>query len=203
MIADAGGVNSLNFSADTAGITLNLASSQAQKIAPWGKTLTLQGAFQDLTGTPFADVLTGGGYTCIIRGDGGNDVLRAGSGNAALVNGAGNSTLYGGSGANLLIAGSGTSTLYGGSGPSMLVGGSTNYDANDQALLSLLNNLAASRMLASLCRIPGGPQRPHGRRPPGHGHDRRKLRHEEHAGEGIWTDLVRRRPEGPHEVTPG
>jgi cyclophilin family peptidyl-prolyl cis-trans isomerase len=157
VIADTGGTNSLNFSGDSAGITLNLGSSQAQAIAPWNnKTLTLQGTFQDLTGTPYADVLTGGSYTCIIRGDGGNDVLRGGSGNAALVNGAGNSTLYGGSGASLLIAGSGASTLYGGSGPSYLVGGSTSYDANDQALLSILNSLASSRMLTR-SRLPMTP----------------------------------------------
>jgi Ca2+-binding RTX toxin-like protein len=108
-----------------------------------------------LTGTPYADVLTGGSGTCIIRGDGGNDVIRAGTGNTVLVGGAGNNTLYGGSGTCLLIAGgSGVSTLYGGSGNSMLIGGSTSYDANDQALLSILSNLAASKMVTSRTRLP-------------------------------------------------
>ena len=86
-------------------------------------------------------MLTGGAGTGVINGGGGNDVLRRSSGNTVLVNGSGNSTLYGGSGNCLLIAGSGTSTLYGGSGVSMLVGGATIYDANDQALLSILASI--------------------------------------------------------------
>jgi cyclophilin family peptidyl-prolyl cis-trans isomerase len=141
-ITDPGGNNTLDFSGDSKGITLNLAlnSGQAQSIAPWGKTLSLQGTFQDLIGTPYADTLTGNGAADILTSNGGNDVLRAGSGNTVLVGGSGNSTLYAGSGTCLLIAGSGTSTLYGGSGVSLLVGGSTSYDANDQALLSILGS---------------------------------------------------------------
>ena len=150
-LVDSGG-GTLDFSKDTKGITLNLglSSRQTQTIAPWGKTLALQGVFDNLIGTPYNDVLAGGAGTGVIRGDGGNNVLRAGSGNAVLVNGSGNSTAYGGSGTCLLIAGSGTSTLYGGSGIDMLVGGSTSYDANDSdALLSILaaipNDIATSR----------------------------------------------------------
>ncbi len=158
-IIDAAGVNALNFSGDTAGkgITLNLGlnAGQAQTIAPWGKTLALTGTFQDLTATPYADVLTGGSAACIIRGDGGNDVIRAGSGNTVLVGGVGNNTLYGGSGTCVLIAGGGgTSTLDGGSGNTMLIGGSTSYDANDAALLSILNNLTAAEVHTGRTRIP-------------------------------------------------
>ncbi len=155
-ITDAGGSNTLDFSGDSAGVTLNLglAKGQAQTIAPWGKTLALQGVFQNLVGTAYADVLTGGTGAGIIRGGAGNDILRAGSGNTVLVGGGGNDTLYGGSGACVLIAGSGVCTLYGGSGRSLLIGGSTSYDANDQALLGLLNELAVSRMVTSRTRIP-------------------------------------------------
>ena len=60
-----------------------------------------------------------------------------------------------------MIAGSGTSTLYGGSGISMLVGGSTSYDANDQALLSLLaaipENIATSRARIPTTPVSAGP----------------------------------------------
>ena len=118
VVSDSGGFNTLDFSGDSAGVTVNLALSggQAQKIAPWGKTLSIQGTIEELVGSNYNDVLTGNGVTDIIRGGGGNDVIRAGSGNAVLLGGSGNDTLYAGSGACLLIAGSGTSTLYGGSG---------------------------------------------------------------------------------------
>ena len=117
-ITDTTGFNTLDFSGDSAGITLNLAlgSGQPQTIAPWGKTLALNGLMQGLMGTPYADSLTGNSATDIIRGDGGNDAIYAGSGNAVLLGGSGNCTLVGGSGASLLIADTGTSTLIGGSG---------------------------------------------------------------------------------------
>ena len=142
-LVDSGGTNTLDFSHDTAGIALNLGlgAGQAQRIAPWGKTLSLQGVFQNVVGTPYRDVLIGGAGIGIIRGGGGNDVLMAGTGNTVLVNGSGDSTLVGGPGTCLLIAGSGTSTLLGGSGLGMLVGGATAYDANDQALLSILASI--------------------------------------------------------------
>ena len=147
-ITDTKGANTLDFSGDSAGITLNMALSngQPQMIAPWGKTLALTGLMQGLVGTPFADVLTGDSATNIIRGDGGNDTIYAGSGNAVLLGGSGNCTLVGGSGASVLIADTGTSTLIGGSGRNMLVGGSTAYDANDQALLAIVNQLATQRV---------------------------------------------------------
>ena len=121
----------------------------------------MQGAFDNLIGTPFSDALTGGAGTGVINGGGGNDVLRAGSGNTVLVNGSGNSTLYGGSGISLLIAGSGACTLYGGSGVSMLVGGSTSYDANDQALLSILASLSRNAA-AGRTRVPTSSSNPVG-----------------------------------------
>ena len=91
-----------------------------------------------------------------------------------LVNGSGKSTLYGGSGSCLLIAGSGTSTLYGGSGISMLVGGATSYDANDQALLSILANIPRN-VVSSRARISIPPviSRP---LLAGHGQDRNRFR---------------------------
>lgn len=143
-LVNSGGTDTLDFSQDTAGISLNLGLSggQAQSIAPWGTTLSLKGVFRNIVGTAFADTLTGGAGTGIIWGGGGNDVLKAGTGNTVLINGSGDSKLIGGSGTCLLIAGSGTSTLNGGSGLGVLVGGATIYDANDQALLSILASIA-------------------------------------------------------------
>ena len=76
-LVNSGGTDTLDFSSDTAAITLNLGQRRpAQPIAPWGKTLALQGVFDNLIGTPYNDALTGGAGTGIINGDGGNNVLR-------------------------------------------------------------------------------------------------------------------------------
>ena len=78
-LVNSGGSDTLDFSSDAKGIALNLGLSggQTQSIAPWGKTLALQGVFDNLIGTPYNDLLSGGAGTGVIRGDGGNDVLRA------------------------------------------------------------------------------------------------------------------------------
>ena len=150
VVSDSGGFDALDFSGDSAGVTVNFAltSGQAQKIAPWGKTLSILGTIEELVGSNYNDVLTGGSVTNIIRGGGGNDLIRAGTGNAVLLGGSGNDTLYASNGACVLIAGSGTSTLYGGSGSNLLIGGTTSYDANDQALLAIVNQLSVWRMTA-------------------------------------------------------
>ncbi len=61
-LVNSGGTDTLDFSQDTAGISLNLGLSggQAQPIAPWGTTLSLKGVFRNIVGTAFADTLTGG-----------------------------------------------------------------------------------------------------------------------------------------------
>ena len=72
VVSDSGVFNTLDFSGDSAGVTVNLAlgSGQAQKITPWGKTLSIQGTIEELVGTNYNDVLTGNGVTDIIRGGG-------------------------------------------------------------------------------------------------------------------------------------
>jgi cyclophilin family peptidyl-prolyl cis-trans isomerase len=140
-VVDATGSDTLDFSGATGGVTVNLGldAGQTQTIAPWHTTLAITGDFSKLIGTSFADVLTGGAAaTTIIRGMGGNDTLRAGGGVSILLGGDGSDTLYGGAKNNLLIGGLGTDTLRGGTGGNILIGGTTSYDANDQALLSVV-----------------------------------------------------------------
>lgn len=143
-IADTAGNDSLDFSAASAGIAVNLGldRGQTQAIAAWtnNATLAITGVIENLIGTNFADTLTGGNAaTTIIRSGTGNDTLFGGSGNNILIGGGGNNTINGGRNKNLLIGGSGTSWLYGKGTDNVLIGGTTNYDANDQALMSVLN----------------------------------------------------------------
>ena len=141
-IVDSAGANSLDFTGATAGITLSLAKNagESQTIAPWTKTLSINGTIANLTGTSYADTLTGGfAETTIIRGMGGNDILRGGAYDNILLGGAGNNVLRGGRGKNLLIAGEGLTKLIGGHGDSIMVSGTTDYDSNDAALMSILD----------------------------------------------------------------
>ena len=105
----------LDFSHDTAGVTVNLGldKGQAQSIAPWNTTLSIYGVINKLIGTAYADVLTGGpAATTEIVGGLGNDTITGGSGDNILMGGGGNDTIIGGPGRNLMIAGSGTCSLY-------------------------------------------------------------------------------------------
>jgi len=158
-IVDAGGYNALDFSKDTAGVRVNLGldQGQTQSIAPWNTTLAINGIINKLTGTAFADALTGGrAATTLIRSGAGNDSITGGSGDNILVGGGGNDTITGGAGHNLLIAGSGTCSLYAKGTSDIVFAGSTNSDANDHALATLLQDkprvsygYSARRLLAS------------------------------------------------------
>ena len=157
-VTDTSGTDTLDFSAASAGIrySLGLDRGQAQTIAPWSKTLAVTGVIENLTGTNYTDVLTGGGgATSIIRGLGGNDTLRGGSRNSVLLGGDGNDILYNGSSNSMLIGGAGADTLYGGSHENILVGGNSNWDNNNQALTTAVQNgvmpaLVGSKVLSYL-----------------------------------------------------
>jgi len=140
-IVETGGYNTLDFSHDTSGVTVNLGldNGKAQSIAPWSTTLSITGVISKLIGTAYADVLTGGpaAVTEIVGGSG-NDTLTGGSGDNILLGGGGNDTIIGGAGRNLMIAGSGTCSLYASGTQNMIIAGSTNLAANDKALLNLL-----------------------------------------------------------------
>jgi cyclophilin family peptidyl-prolyl cis-trans isomerase len=163
-IVDTGGYNTVDFSKDTAGVNVNLGldHGQAQSIAPWKTTLAITGVINKLIGTAFSDVLTGGrAATTLIRGGSGSDTITGGSGDNILVGGGGNDTITGGAGANLLIAGSGNCTLIAKGKSDIVFAGSTSADANDQALMTLLQDksrvsygYSARRILASSAKNP-------------------------------------------------
>ena len=137
----AGGNNTLDFSHDTAGVTVNLGldKGQAQTIAPWNTTLSISGVINKLIGSAYADVLTGGPAAVTeIVGGAGNDRITGGSGQNILLGGSGSDTIVGGQSRNLIVGGTGNSTIYAGSSQNMIFAGMTNNNLNDQALLSLL-----------------------------------------------------------------
>lgn len=161
-IVDTGGYNTLDFSNDAAGVTVNLGldKGQTQSIAPWNNTLGITGIINKLIGTQYADVLTGGpAATTEIVGGLGNDTITGGSGNNILMGGGGNDTIKGGAGKNLIIAGSGKCSLYAAGSQNIIFAGTTNMDTNDQALLNLLAEgsqvsygYSTRRLLASAAR---------------------------------------------------
>ncbi len=137
----AGGNNTLDFSHDTAGVTVNLSldKGQAQSIAPWNNTLAISGVINKLIGSAYADVLTGGPAAITeIVGGAGNDTITGGSGQNILLGGSGSDTIIGGQGRNLIVGGTGNSTIYAGSSQNTIFAGVTDSNLNDQALMSLL-----------------------------------------------------------------
>ena len=124
----AGGNNTLDFSHDTAGVTVNLSldKGQAQSIAPWNNTLAISGVINKLIGSAYADVLTGGPAAITeIVGGAGNDTITGGSGQNILLGGSGSDTIIGGQGRNLIVGGTGNSTIYAGSSQNTIFAGVT------------------------------------------------------------------------------
>jgi Ca2+-binding RTX toxin-like protein len=64
--------------------------------------------------------------------------VEGGAGNDVLIGDSGTNYLYGRGGRDLVIGGSGGDVIYGDEGEDLLIGGSTDHDANDLALLTIL-----------------------------------------------------------------
>jgi hypothetical protein len=118
-----GGNDTLDYSAYSIGVSVNLVTGQATAITGG------IGGFRNVIGGAGNDILIGDANDNVLTGNGGNDIL---------LGGAGNDTLNGGDGRNLLIGGLGTDTLTGGSGDDLLIGGTTSYDGNTAALQAIL-----------------------------------------------------------------
>jgi cyclophilin family peptidyl-prolyl cis-trans isomerase len=140
-VVDTGGYNTLDFSHDTAGVDVNLGldKGQAQMIAPWSNTLSIDGVIDELIGSEFNNVLTGGpAATTLIRSGEGNNTVTGGSGNNVLLGGGGQDTITGGPGENLIIGGAGNSSLYAKGTENIIFAGETTDDSSNPALLDLL-----------------------------------------------------------------
>jgi Ca2+-binding RTX toxin-like protein len=150
---DAGGSATLDYSAYTTPVVVNLLNRSATAIGRdiWGNPPTgaVVGPVAEVIGGSGNDTLTGDATpNQVLRGGSGNDALRGGSNNAVLVGGAGDDTLVAGGagddtlvaggGRNVLIGGVGADRLYGGAGDDILISGYTAFDGNDAALLAIL-----------------------------------------------------------------
>jgi hypothetical protein len=84
-----------------------------------------------------------------IYGGNGNDTLWGGGGPNMIVGGTGSNKLYGGVGRSVLIAGPGASLLSAGGGDAILLAGTTIYNANDAALLAILDEWNSNESYAT------------------------------------------------------
>jgi len=131
------GVNTLDYSAYTAAVTVNLLSGSATGVAGAAAGRVL--GFQNVHGGTNHDTLTGNAGDNTLRGNAGNDTLVGGDGHDILLGGDGYDRLDGGNGRDLLIGGGWVDTLLGGADDDILIGGTTSHDANDVALLAIMS----------------------------------------------------------------
>jgi hypothetical protein len=122
-IDGAAGVNTLDYSAYTTSVVVNLAAGTATGAAAGVSNIA------KVTGGSGDDILIGDAFANVLIGNAGNNIL---------VGGAGNDTLIGGPGRDLLIGGLGSDQLDGGAGDDILIGGTTNYDTNIAALQAIM-----------------------------------------------------------------
>jgi len=95
------------------------------------------------------DSVNGGAGSDLARGGDGNDRMNGGTENDILLGEGDSDTLLGEHGRDILIGGVGIDTLTGGDHEDLLIGDSTLNDANDTALLKILQEWSANRPYAT------------------------------------------------------
>jgi Ca2+-binding RTX toxin-like protein len=166
-IVDAGGAgDTLDFSQAATGVTVNLASTAAQRIFGGTVPLTLSAApIENVIGTALSDritgnaranrifggdgddVLNGAAGNDLIFGELGNDTIQGGAGRDAVLGGDGDDILRVGNGRNLIIGGLGADDIRGNSGSDLLIGGRTIYDESEADLLAILAEWGSARTI--------------------------------------------------------
>jgi uncharacterized repeat protein (TIGR01451 family) len=155
------GVDSITFLPAALGkISVNMNGHMNGPFAVNGRLVALGQAGNDLITVNSAIKLP-----AYLYGGAGNNQLTGGSGDNVLVGGAGTNTLIGGAAHNLLIAGTGPAKLFstklgmrvGPTSGSILVGGSTDFDQNDVALATIMQEWGSSDAYATrVSKIKGG-----------------------------------------------
>ncbi|SFJ58302.1 M10 family metallopeptidase C-terminal domain-containing protein [Planctomicrobium piriforme] len=122
-IADAAGNDTLDYSATSLAVTINLGTTATQTINANHKLIlpgialienAIGGSGDDsLTGNSLANTLVGNGGNDTLWGNDDNDTLNGGTGNDSLWGGAGDDSLYGGYDNDLLVGDSGGDALNG------------------------------------------------------------------------------------------
>jgi Ca2+-binding RTX toxin-like protein len=88
-----GGVNTVNYRVDVAGVTVNLSTGTATD--GWGNTDTLSN-IQNASGSDYADTITGNSSANVLTGNNGDDIIYGGGGTDSFLGSAGADSLYGG-----------------------------------------------------------------------------------------------------------
>lgn len=107
------GCDTLDYTATTEGVAVDLASASAAGLEIGSDTVT---AFETVLGGSGSDSLTGSAAAETFVGNEGDDEIAGGGGNDELYGGGGNDELYGGGGDDLLCDGDGNDWVFGGSG---------------------------------------------------------------------------------------
>ncbi len=123
------GTDTLNFSAMTTAVTLNLGTSLIQTVHT-NRTVKLSSSatFENITSGSADDVLFGNSAGNVLNGGAGRDIV---------VGNSGNDTLNGDSGRDILIGGLGLDTINGGSDYDILIAGRTTNDSNMAGLIAV------------------------------------------------------------------
>ena len=134
----AGGTDTLDYSAQAAGVAVNLATGLGSLV---GSIATVE----NVTGGAGNDSLTGNGSVNTLAGGGGNDTLVGAGGNDVLLGGSGDDRLDGGTGRDLLVGGTGADVLLGGGDDDILLAGVFAYyaEATNSADAAALTALMA------------------------------------------------------------
>jgi Ca2+-binding RTX toxin-like protein len=136
----AGGSDTVDYSAATSSVTVNLNTVTAQNTGASGGSDTITNIENVVGAAAFANALTGNASANRLVGGSGADLLVAGAGDDVVIGGAGNDTLFGdnngtlsaqegadvlegGAGNDFIVGGQGNDTLRGGDGDDQLLGG--------------------------------------------------------------------------------
>jgi Ca2+-binding RTX toxin-like protein len=123
-VSDGGGTSTLSFAGESAGITIDLAGGFQPLNDGSGSTITLNGTFENVTGSAFGDKITGNSADNVIYGGLGSDQIDAGAGNDVIFGGtAGGSADTDASGADAIFGGLGSDFIDGGAGDDVIFGG--------------------------------------------------------------------------------
>ncbi len=129
VINGGGGSNTVDYSAYTGGVTVNLGNATAG-LASYSATGVNGDAANGIMNIDNVVVGTGNNYLTAVGVSSSVSFTATGNGNNILVGGSGANTLNAsGSGNNILIGDQGTATINGGTGYNLLIGGYTAYDA--------------------------------------------------------------------------
>ncbi|HEY5411301.1 MAG TPA: hypothetical protein VIJ94_11310 [Caulobacteraceae bacterium] len=135
------GTDTASYADATSGVTVSLLVTSAQNTGGAG-TDTLRG-IENLTGSPFNDILTAGSAGSVLQGMGGDDTLVSGAGNDTLDGGAGNDT------ASYATATAGVTV-------SLALSGQQNTGGGGKDTLISIETLIGSKFNDTLTAGPGG-----------------------------------------------